>query len=58
MFMPRLSVEVRTTDIGITRRGNWVLRTIPSRAATDVVAIVVASWKNVKSTMLESRKTG
>ena len=58
MFIPRLKIEVRTTDIGITRRGNWVLRTMPSRPATAVVATIVASWKNVKRTMLSRRKTG
>ena len=57
MFMPRLKKLVSTIDIGITRRGNWVLRTIPSWATTAVVAPIVASWKNEKSTMLSSRKT-
>ena len=57
MFVPRLKMPVRTAAIGITRRGNWVLRTIPSWATTEVVATVVASWKKVKRTMLRSRKT-
>ena len=57
-FVPRLKRLVRTTAIGMTRRGNCVLRTIPSWATTEGVATVVASWKNVKSTMLSRRKTG
>ena len=34
-FRPRLKRPVSTIDRGITRRGNWVLRTMPSCATTE-----------------------
>ncbi len=58
MFMPRLKRPVSTIDSGITSRGNCVLRTIPSRAATEKVATFVVSWKKPKKTMLKSRNIG
>ena len=47
-----------TVASGITRRGNWVLRTMPSWATTDVTACEVASWKKPNRTMLSSSRTG
>ena len=47
MLRPRLKAPVTTVASGITRRGNWVLRTTLSFAITEVTAFVVASWKNV-----------
>src|SRR5688500_11946483 len=55
---PRLNTLVSTTDRGITRRGNWVLRMTPSYRAIEPTADVVASWKNPNSTRLKSRRTG
>ena len=55
---PRLKTPVSTVEIGITSRGNWVLRTTPSWATTEVTAFVVDSWKKVKRTIPSSRKTG
>ena len=37
---PKLKAPVSTIESGITRRGNWVLRTIPSWATTEVTAVV------------------
>jgi hypothetical protein len=54
----RLNRLVRTTASGITRRGNCVLRTTPSWPTIEVTAMPVASWKNPKSTMLNSSSTG
>src|SRR4051794_17640329 len=54
-FAPRLKRLVRTIDIGITRRGNWVLRTTPSWLTTELTASVVASWKKLNTTTLNSR---
>src|SRR4051794_15704500 len=42
---PRLNMLVSTTDSGITRRGNCVLRTMDSWETTELTATVVASWK-------------
>ena len=56
--MPRLNNPVRTVARGITSRGNCVLRTIDSRATTEVVAVIVASWKKPKKTMLNSSNIG
>ena len=36
MFRKRLKAAVRTVASGITSRGNWVLRTMPSWATTEV----------------------
>src|ERR1700755_2875684 len=44
---PRLKRPGRTVEIGITRRGNCVLRTTPSWATTEVTEFVVDSWKKV-----------
>ena len=52
------AAPVSTVESGITRRGNWVLRTTPSWATTEVTAIVVASWKKVKRTIPISSSTG
>ena len=49
-FSPRLNTPVNTTESGITRRGNWVLRTTLSWLTTEVTEREVASWKNVKRT--------
>ena len=49
---------VRTIESGITRRGNCVLRTIPSWATTEVTAVVVDSWKKPNRTMLNRSRTG
>ncbi len=38
-------------------RGNWVLRTIPSRLTTAVTAVFVDSWNSVNSTMFSSSST-
>src|ERR671924_198954 len=57
-FKPRLKALVRTTASGITRRGNWVLRTTLSWLTIDSTAVVVASWKKVNSTMLNNNRTG
>ena len=59
-FSPRLKRPVRTTvDSGITRRGNCVFRTIPSWLTTEVHGRdVVASWKKVNTTTLNSSRTG
>ena len=54
----RLKAPVSTVESGITRRGNWVLRTTPSWATTEVTALVVASWKKVKRTIPSSSSTG
>ena len=54
----KLKPPVSTTESGITRRGNWVLRTTPSWATTEVTAFCVASWKKVKRTMPSSSSTG
>ena len=54
----RLKRLVSTTDSGITRRGNCVFRTIDSCETTEVTATFVASWKNVKRTMLNRSSTG
>ena len=35
-----MKAPVRTVESGITRRGNWVLRTTPSWATTEVTAFV------------------
>ena len=53
-----MKAPVRTVASGITRRGNWVLRTTPSWATTEVTAFVVASWKKVKRTIPSSSSTG
>ena len=53
-----LKAPVRTVESGITRRGNWVLRTTPSWATTEVTALVVDSWKKVKRTIPSSSITG
>ncbi len=37
-FMPRLKRAVTTTESGITMRGNWVLRTMPSWPTTEPTA--------------------
>ncbi len=58
MFTPRLNRPVITGAIGMTSRGNWVFRTMPSWATTEVTACVVASWKKPKRTMLSSSMTG
>src|SRR5206468_1216820 len=42
-FRARLKQAVRTTDIGITMRGNWIFRTRFSRPITHVTAPPVAS---------------
>ena len=39
-------LAVTTTEVGMTRRGNCVLRTTPSWATTEVTAALVASLKN------------
>ncbi len=44
--------------VGITSRGNWVLRTTPSWATTEVTEFVVASWKKEKRTIPSSSITG
>jgi hypothetical protein len=48
--MPRLNSAVSTTDSGITRRGNRILRSRFSRATRHWTQLVVASLKNWKST--------
>src|SRR5215218_2147550 len=55
---PKLRALVTTVESGITRRGNWVLRTMPSWETTEVTELVVASWKKVKRTMPSSSITG
>ena len=50
----KLKTPVRTVESGITRRGNWVLRTTPSWATTEVTELVVDSWKKVKRTIPSS----
>ena len=57
-FRPRLKTAVSTTASGITSRGNCVLRTTDSWLTIELTACVVASWKNEKSTMLNSSSTG
>src|SRR5438046_2433369 len=57
-FRARLNDPVSTVARGMTRRGNWVLRTTPSWATTDVTEVLVASWKKVNSTMFISSSTG
>src|SRR6476659_3301039 len=54
----KLKKDVTTVASGITRRGNWVLRTTPSWATTEVTAAVVASWKKVNWTIPSSSRTG
>ncbi len=49
---------MRTTESGITRRGNCIFRTTPSWAATEVTARWVASAKKVNSMMLSSSTIG
>jgi hypothetical protein len=53
-----LKAPVTTVASGITRRGNWVLRTTPSWATTEVTPLVVDSWKKVKRTIPSSSRTG
>src|SRR5215212_4542413 len=50
----RLKRLVSTTASGITSRGNCVLRTTDSWLTIELTAVVVASWKKPKSTMLNS----
>jgi|SRR3712207_2210943 len=57
-FTPRLKRLVTTTARGMTRRGNWLLRTTDSWLTMDGTACDVASWKNEKRTMLNSSSTG
>src|SRR5258706_790360 len=57
-FSARLKSAVNTTAIGITSRGNCVLRTTASWPTIDPTAIVDASWKNPNRTMLNSRNAG
>ena len=57
MFSPRFKTLVSTKASGMTRRGNWVLRTIPSLSTTEVSACCVDSVKKVNSMMLKSRRT-
>ncbi len=45
-------------DNGITNRGNWVLRTIPSWPTTEETELVVDSWKNVYMTIPSSSISG
>ena len=52
----KLKAPVSTVASGITSRGNWVLRTTPSWATTEVTAFVVDSWKKVKRTMPEQQQ--
>ena len=56
-FRSRLKSAVRTTASGITRRGNCVFLTTPSWVTIEPTAVVVASWKNPKSTMLNNSMT-
>ena len=46
---------VSTTESGITRRGNCILRTILSLLTTEPTARVVASEKSAKSVKLRSK---
>ena len=57
-FGSRLNRLVSTVASGITRRGNCVLRITDSLPTIDPTAVIVASWKNPKSTMSNSRNTG
>src|SRR5215204_803805 len=43
----RLKEAVTTVVVGITSRGNWILRTSCSRSTTEDTAPLVASAKNV-----------
>src|SRR5215207_3209962 len=54
---PRLNRLVTTTESGITRRGNWVLRTTDSWLTIELTAALVASWKKPNSTMLNRSST-
>ncbi len=57
-FRASVKNATRTVESGITRRGNCVLRTIPSWASTELTAPPVASWKKPKTTRLNSSSTG
>ena len=57
-LVARLKSPVSTIESGITRRGNWVLRTTPSCVTTEVTELLVASWKKVKTTIPSSSSTG
>ena len=50
-FRDRLNSASSTIESGITRRGNWILRTSGSLSTTPRTAFMVASPKNVKRTM-------
>ena len=50
-FSDRLNIASRTTDSGITSRGNWIFRTRPSLSSTLRTAPLVDSANNVNSTI-------
>ena len=39
MLRPKVNSVVRTTESGMTSRGNWVLRTMPSCPTTDATEL-------------------
>ena len=53
-FSPRLNSDTSTTDSGITIRGKSILRTSASLSSTHRTPPIVASWKNVNSTIAPS----
>ncbi len=56
-FSARLNIASSTIDVGITRRGKWILRSMFSRSTMLRTAPPVASAKNVNSTIEPSSWT-